>query len=107
MKNETHRSLAPAACRRPSDATREAVRASLDWVEACQRLGWPADDLDALESLWWQYHDSHGNKKTPNAQDQPRGNNLHMSPPNCLVRNANGQGTHLEYRHPLSLDGGA
>lgn len=24
--------------------------------------------------------------------------------PNCVVRNASGQGTHLEYRHPLSLD---
>jgi len=24
--------------------------------------------------------------------------------PNCIVRNASGQGVHLEYRHPLSLD---
>lgn len=24
--------------------------------------------------------------------------------PNCIVRNADGNGTHLEYRHPLSLD---
>lgn len=56
--------------RRPPTATREAVQASLDWVDACRTLGWRGDDLDSLESLWWQYHDSEGKRKTPNEKGQ-------------------------------------
>lgn len=35
-----------------------------EWLAGCLRLGWSRDDLDALESLWWEYHDEHGHLKS-------------------------------------------
>ena len=31
-----------------------------EWLAECLRLGWSRDDLDALEALWWKYHDEDG-----------------------------------------------
>ena len=30
------------------------------WLHTCLTLGWRRADLDALERLWWQYHDERG-----------------------------------------------
>ena len=43
--------------RRP---TQRAVRACAEWLAACLQLGWSRADLDALEGLWWRYHDDGG-----------------------------------------------
>jgi hypothetical protein len=47
---------------RPKDASIEALRACLTWLDACVKLGWRKSDLPKLESLWWTYHDKDGNK---------------------------------------------
>lgn len=52
-----------AKVKRPPNATREAIQAALNWVEKCRTWGWKDKDLDALESLWWEYHDSEGTPK--------------------------------------------
>ena len=51
------RSLISDDGRNPS---RRAVRACAAWLVSCVRLGWRRTDLDALERLWWQYHDDDG-----------------------------------------------
>lgn len=44
--------------------TNKAIRACAEWLSECLRLGWAKSDLDALEALWWQYHNDEG-KLTP------------------------------------------
>lgn len=41
--------------------TEKAIRQCAQWLEYCLNIGWPKQDLDALEALWWQYHDGNGN----------------------------------------------
>lgn len=41
--------------------SRRAIVACGKWLAECLRLGWSRDQLDALEALWWQYHDDQGN----------------------------------------------
>lgn len=45
----------------PEQPTRQAVQACAEWLASCIRLGWRKSDLDALEALWWKYHDARGN----------------------------------------------
>lgn len=45
----------------PADVRPNAVCACGEWLAACLKLGWRRADLDWLESLWWKYHDAHGN----------------------------------------------
>ncbi len=40
--------------------TRRAVIACAEWLAFCVRIGWSKDSLDALEILWWKYHDWQG-----------------------------------------------
>jgi hypothetical protein len=37
--------------------SRRAARACAQWLVTCKRLGWREQDLDALERVWWAYHD--------------------------------------------------
>ena len=37
-----------------------AVRACAEWLSYCLSIGWSKADLDALEHMWWEYHDDHG-----------------------------------------------
>ena len=53
---------------RPTDATHDALRKCLRWLDACRELGWAESVMPDLESLFWTYHDSTGNKKPPNAE---------------------------------------
>lgn len=46
--------------RNEMDPTSQAIRECADWLIYCLRIGWKKSDLDALQSLWWQYHDEHG-----------------------------------------------
>jgi hypothetical protein len=41
--------------------TLRATRACATWLAECLRLGWSRDQLDALEAIWWQFHDDQGN----------------------------------------------
>lgn len=34
-----------------------ATKECAEWVRACVELGWPKDDMEHLEELWWQYND--------------------------------------------------
>jgi hypothetical protein len=43
-----------------TEPTRQARRECLEWLSSCVRLGWLKTDLDALEALWWRYHDYRG-----------------------------------------------
>ena len=42
-----------------SDArpTERAARACAEWLAFCVRIGWRRDRLDALEAIWWRWHD--------------------------------------------------
>lgn len=40
-----------------------AIRQCAEWLAYCLWIGWKKSDLDALEALWWQYHDERGNLK--------------------------------------------
>lgn len=41
--------------------THRAIKKCAEWLAECLRLGWSRDQFDALEALWWQYHDDQGN----------------------------------------------
>ena len=41
--------------------TRRAVQLCADWLSMCLRIGWKRTDLDALQAIWWRYHDDEGN----------------------------------------------
>jgi hypothetical protein len=43
--------------------TQRAQRECARWLHECLRLGWSKKDLDALEALWWKYHDHQGKWK--------------------------------------------
>lgn len=47
------------------ERTHRAVRLCGEWLAECLRLGWRRDQLDALEELWWRYHDDRGNLIDP------------------------------------------
>ena len=40
--------------------TRWAIRKCAEFLYACRGFGWAASDLDALEALWWRYHNDRG-----------------------------------------------
>lgn len=40
-----------------------------DWLAACLRIGWSRDDLDALEKIWHEFRDEHGNLLRPSPQE--------------------------------------
>lgn len=40
--------------------SRHALRACAYWLSYCLSIGWKREDLDALEELWWRYHDDQG-----------------------------------------------
>lgn len=44
----------------PDKPTSDAIRTCAEWLATCVRLGWSKADLDALEALWWKYHDKRG-----------------------------------------------
>lgn len=64
----------PAECdtERP---TPKAVQACAEWLASCLQLGWRKDELDALEAVWWWYHDNCGRLKpfepSPSPQTSP------------------------------------
>ena len=43
--------------------TQDAMLKCAEWLAACLKLGWRREDLDALESLWWEHHDHRGELK--------------------------------------------
>ena len=40
--------------------SRQAIRKCADWLSYCLSIGWRKSDLDALQALWWKYHDENG-----------------------------------------------
>lgn len=44
-------------------AIRLAKQHCAQWLAYCLRIGWPKSSLDALEALWWKYHDDTGQWK--------------------------------------------
>ncbi len=40
--------------------TLKALRQCAEWLRYCLSIGWKKSDLDALEHLWWKYHDDYG-----------------------------------------------
>lgn len=49
-------------------ATSAAIKKCAEWLADCLRVGWDRGSLDALESLWWEHHDSFGNLKPAEAR---------------------------------------
>jgi hypothetical protein len=43
--------------------TKQAIEACARWLGYCLELGWSKNQLDALEELWWKYHDERGEWK--------------------------------------------
>jgi hypothetical protein len=43
--------------------TQKAIIQCAGWLRYCLEIGWQKSDLDALENLWWEYHDERGNLK--------------------------------------------
>jgi hypothetical protein len=43
--------------------TQKAIIQCAEWLRYCLEIGWPKSDLDALENLWWEYHDDFGRLK--------------------------------------------
>jgi hypothetical protein len=60
---------------RPADATHDGLRKCLRWLDECRKLGWSEDVMPGLEAMFWQYHDSAGNKKPHTAPDEPPAKN--------------------------------
>jgi hypothetical protein len=44
--------------------TPQAIRECAEWLATCLELGWRKSDLDALEAMWWKYHDHRGNLRS-------------------------------------------
>ena len=40
--------------------THRALRDCAEWLRYCLIIGWQKSQLNALEDLWWQYHDDSG-----------------------------------------------
>jgi len=34
------------------------IKECAEWLAYCLSIGWRRDQLDALEALWWQYHET-------------------------------------------------
>ena len=49
---------------RPENVTSRAMKQCAEWLCYCLSIGWTKSDLDALEYLWWMYHDRTGLLKT-------------------------------------------
>ena len=39
----------------------KAIKECANWLVCCLEAGWEKKDLAALEKLWWDNHDNHGN----------------------------------------------
>lgn len=37
-----------------------AIKACAEWLSYCLKIGWKRDQLDALQAVWWKYHDDEG-----------------------------------------------
>jgi hypothetical protein len=40
--------------------SQKAIMACARWLTYCLSIGWTHDDLDALDAIWWEWHDDHG-----------------------------------------------
>lgn len=40
--------------------TQRAIRECVEWLHYCLSIGWNKSQLNALEALWWKYHDNYG-----------------------------------------------
>ena len=40
--------------------TNKALITCARWLAHCLSIGWPADDIPVLESIWWQWHADDG-----------------------------------------------
>jgi hypothetical protein len=56
-----------------AERSTRAIVACGRWLAECLKLGWSRDQLDALEALWWEHHDEHGNPRTPGVKGDERG----------------------------------
>ena len=41
--------------------TSRAIKKCAVWLIFCLSIGWKKEQLDALEKLWWEFHDENGN----------------------------------------------
>jgi hypothetical protein len=55
-----------------STRQQRAVRRCAEWLAYCLSIGWSEGHLDALEKLWWKYHDLDGNLFPKPRQRGPR-----------------------------------
>lgn len=49
------------AKQRSPKALKECVR----WLGFCRKIGFKTEEVDALDRLWWRYHDEDGNLLVP------------------------------------------
>jgi hypothetical protein len=40
-----------------SHRTRKQIEACSQWLFFCLSIGWKKSELDALQRLWWEFHD--------------------------------------------------
>lgn len=45
------------------DKERRAIKKCAEWLAYCLEIGWSKEHLNALEKLWWEYHDKNGKVK--------------------------------------------
>ena len=62
---------------RPENVTANAQKICCNWLAFCLTLGWKKESLDALEQMWWDWHDRKGKFKQHNAElsragDEPK-----------------------------------
>lgn len=38
----------------------KAIMACAKWLSYCLSIGWAHSDLDALDGIWWNWHDDYG-----------------------------------------------
>lgn len=43
--------------------TKRGVLMCARWLAYCRSIGWPADQLDDLERIWWRVYDLNGNMR--------------------------------------------
>ena len=48
--------------------TRKGLSLCVQWLDACEELGWGDDDMPGLEKLFWVYRDADGNTHPPQAK---------------------------------------
>lgn len=48
----------------------QGIKKCAEWLRYCLEIGWKKEQLDALEKIWWDFHDGNGNLLKYNSQSK-------------------------------------